>query len=121
MLPVSSKRNPALEQHALLTRAVEDHRVVAAIQTGLTQFWPQERHRPVAAVVENYGRTRDTIIGGDEQVAGQVAVFIRDRDRDRGRVEQANVLIKAPAVRGEQFAQLRAGVLGPSTNTNAAA
>jgi hypothetical protein len=112
MLPVRSEQNPALKQHAPLTRAVEDHGVVAAIQTGPTQSWPPERHRRVAAIVENCGRTRDTIIGRDEPVAGQVAVLILDRDRNRGRVEQANVHVKASAVRGEQFGQLGVGVRG---------
>jgi hypothetical protein len=87
LFPVRTERNTTLKQHALLTGTVEDHHVVAAIQTGLTEPGPQERDRPVAAVVQNHGRTRDTIIGRDEQVARQIAVLIRDRDGDRGRVE----------------------------------
>ena len=113
VLPVGPERNSPLKQHALLSRAIEDHRVVAAIQAGLTESRPEKGEGGVASVVENDGGTGYAVIGRDEQIAGEITVLIGDRDWNGGWVEQADVQIEAPAVGGEELGQLGFSVLGP--------
>lgn len=90
-LPVGTKRDPALQQHRLLPRAVEGQPVITALGRGGARVRPHLRGRLVGAIVDHHERAAPACsVGSREEEGRQGGALVGDGNplaRHRAQIE----------------------------------